>query len=413
MGKITGKDMGLQGIVSWMLLVLGLFALSACGGSQRAESALSNAVTVEATQALEPAGAEETIGPIASPTTRPTQIPTSTPLPSPTPSPTLTPTPIPTNTPSPTPTPQHPLMVEYMRQQTYPGSEITIEETLEPGPNYDRYIASYLSEGLKIYALLTIPQGEKPQSGWPVIIFNHGYIPPAQYRTTERYVAYVDAFARNGYIVFRSDYRGHGNSEGEASSSYGSPAYTIDVLNAVAAIKGFPDADADRIGMWGHSMGGHITLRAMVTTSDIKAGVIWAGVVASYPDLFQRWHRPDNNGDNPVPTPDSSRRRGRWRQDLLDTYGSPEENPEFWAAISPNSYLEDLSGPVQLHHGTADTSVRLEFSETLQAQIEAVGKPVELYLYEGDNHNISVNFGTAMQRSIQFFDTYVKGAGGT
>jgi len=38
-----------------------------------------------------------------------------------------------------------------------------------------------------------------------------------------------------------------------------------------------------------------------------------------------------------------------------------------------------------------------------------VGKPVELYTYENDNHNISNHFGTAMERSIQFFDTYVKG----
>jgi dipeptidyl aminopeptidase/acylaminoacyl peptidase len=304
-------------------------------------------------------------------------------------------------------------MIEIMRQQSYPGSEIVIEETLEPGVNYDRYIASYLSEGYKIYALLTIPQGEKPESGWPVIIFNHGYIPPAQYRTTERYVAYVDAFARNGYIVFRSDYRGHGDSEGEATGGYGSPAYTIDVLNAVSSIKNYPEADPERIGMWGHSLGGHVTLRAMVVTSDIKAGVIWAGVVASYQDLFERWRRRSGDSADVTPTPDPNSNRRRWRQELMEKYGSPEENPEFWASISPNSFLADLSGPIQLHHGTADESVPVEFSETLYDQIQGVGKPVELYTYENDNHNISNYFSTAMERSVQFFDKYVKGTGGT
>ena len=133
--------------------------------------------------------------------------------PLPTPAASETPTQIPTIAPSATPIP-HPLQIEAMRSRDYPGSDIVIEETLDPGVNYNRYYVSYLSEGLKIYALMTVPNGEKPATGWPVIIFNHGYIPPAVYRTTERYVAYVDLIARSGYIVFRSDYRGHDRSEG-------------------------------------------------------------------------------------------------------------------------------------------------------------------------------------------------------
>ncbi len=390
--------------------MLGLLWLPACSGSPVANQPGPAPVEATPTLAVTLVAAATSL-PVPTPVPTHTSTPTLAPTSTSTPSPTATTTQ--TSTPTPTPTPTHPLMVETMRRQSYPGSEITLEETLEPGANYDRYIASYLSEGYKIYALLTVPRGEAPATGWPVIIFNHGYIPPRQYRTTERYVAYVDGFARNGYIVFRSDYRGHGSSEGEAAGGYGSPAYTVDVLNAVTSMKNFPGADPDRIGMWGHSMGGQITLRAMVTTSDIKAGVIWAGVVASYPDMLARWRRNNDANDNPTPTPDPNNTRRRWRQELVETYGLPEENPEFWASISPNSYLADLSGPIQLHHGTADDSVPVEFSETLQEQLEAASKPGELYIYQGDNHNLSVNFSTAMLRSLQFFDTYVKGDGGT
>ncbi|MCJ7738127.1 MAG: alpha/beta fold hydrolase [Anaerolineae bacterium] len=338
----------------------------------------------------------------------PTSMPTPSVAPTTVPTATFTPDPTPTATPTdtPTPIPTHPLMIDVMREQIYPGSELVIEEILAPGSNYDRTIVSYLSEGLKIYALLTVPRGEKPETGWPVVIFNHGYIPPDQYRTTERYVAYTDAFSRNGYILLRSDYRGHGSSEGEATSSYASPAYTVDVLNGMSSVMRHPDADPNRVGMWGHSMGGSIALRAMVVTDTIKSGVIWAGVTAPYPVTIDRWVRRWAN--NPTPTPDPEDTADDWDDELwrLDVI---EENRVFWDAIDPFTYLDDISGPVQIHHGTADESVPVDYSEILHASLVAAGQASELYIYEGDNHNISSNFGTAAQRSVEFFDAHLKG----
>ena len=308
----------------------------------------------------------------------------------------------------------YPLTIESLRKGEYSGSDLTIEQTLSPGTNYDRYIASYKSEGLKIFGLLTIPNGQQPAGGWPAIIFIHGYIPPAQYSTTERYVAYVDGFARDGYVVFKPDLRGHGNSEGEASGGYGSNAYTIDALNAVSSVKRLRDPesssgrfliDKNRIGMWGHSLGGFVTLRAMVARDDIKAGVIWAGVVGSYEDLLNNWRRGSPSPAFSSPLPSGAR---RWRQLLVEQYGTPEQNPQFWDSISATNFLGDISGPLQLHHGTADSSVPVEFSEKLAQLMSALGKESEIFTYAGDDHNLSNNFNVAMARSVEFFGRYLK-----
>jgi dipeptidyl aminopeptidase/acylaminoacyl peptidase len=314
---------------------------------------------------------------------------------------TLFPTSTTTETAAPTPAPTlYPLSIPAMRNLDYPGSPLTIEQELPPGFNYSRKIVSYKSEDLKIYALLTIPFGERPASGWPVIIFNHGFIPPDQYRTTERYVNYVDRLARAGFIIFRSDYRGHDNSEGKARGAYGYPDYVIDVLNGFQSMKSFPDADPDRIGMWGHSMGGYLTLRSMVIMKDIKAGVIWAGVVGSYPDILTDWPQVDP----PLYELDPS-----WRTRFVDEFGSPAQNPVFWDSISSTSYLEDISGPLQLHHSLTDEVVPFEFSNKLFHELIIAGKITEFYAYQGDNHNISYNFTVAMDRTIDFFNRYVKG----
>lgn len=305
------------------------------------------------------------------------------------------------------PVPQNPnpLSIESLRERNYPGSAITIEQTLADGSNYHQYIASYKSDGLKIYALLTVPLGSKPQNGFPVIVFNHGFIPPATYKTTERYVAYVDSFARSGYIVFKPDYRGNGNSEGSPEGAYYSPAYVIDDLNAISSIKKYKDADPSEIGVWGHSMGGNITLRDLiVNTKDIKAAVIWGGVVGSYNDLMNNWQR------RVVYQPPSSQMflRNSGRGALTKKYGTPQENPSFWNSIDPTYYLSDITAPVQLHTGGADEEVPVEFSLNLYQKLKNLGKTVEYYNYPGGDHNISSpNFEVAMQRSIEFFNKYL------
>jgi uncharacterized protein len=328
-----------------------------------------------------------TSSPSPAASTRTTQVPTTTVLPTST----LAPTEVP-----------NPMSIQAMRAGSYPGSDIVIEKELARGSNYSRYYASYRSEGLKIYALLTIPDGDMPQGGWPAIVFNHGYIPPKVYRTTERYIAYVDRLASAGYIVFRIDYRGNDQSEGVASGAYNDPGYTVDVLNAVASLERFPKANPKKIGMWGHSMGGFLTLRAMVISPDIKAGVIWSGVVGSYSDLFYNWHRS-------IPTPTTPpEARGGFRNKWISQYGTPEQNPGFWNSISANSYLADLSGPLQLHHGLADDEVPPLFSEKLSAEIQAIGGNVEFYTYAGNDHNLSQSFSQAMSRTIQFYDRHLK-----
>ncbi|GHG31459.1 alpha/beta hydrolase [Deinococcus indicus] len=279
----------------------------------------------------------------------------------------------------------------------YPGSALTVRQTLAAGSNYSRQVVSYQSEGLRINALLTVPRGTPPKGGWPAIVFNHGYVPPKVYRTTERYVAYQDAFARAGFITLKSDYRGHGSSQGEALGGYYAPGYTTDVMNALGSLKRDPRVNPARIGMWGHSMGGFLSLRAMAIDPGVKAGVIWAGVVGDYDQLMNSWTR-----RAPVPASIPSAVLNL-RKRAVEKYGTPRENPTFWNKLSANTYLRDLGGPVQLHIGTNDEDVPVAFHTALAAQLRPLGKLGGNYVYPGDNHNLSGNLRTALDRSVQFF----------
>jgi len=310
-------------------------------------------------------------------------------------------------------------MIAALRDPAYPGSELVIEEALPATEGYARYLTAYRSDGNRIDALLAVPDGLPPPGGWPIILINHGRERPAAYDVTLRYADHVAFFARNGYLVFHPAYRGHGRSEGQAPNDpFLWPHYAVDALNGLAAVQTYPDADPQRVGLWGHSMGGYVTLQMMVVSDEIDAGVIWAGVVGSYPDLFGRdaatatavaVASPTATPPPGTPTPPPAPRAPFPWPRLRSIYGSPDENSDFWRSISAAAHLADLSGPLQLHHALTDVQVPATASILLHAQLEAAGQPSELHLYENDTHNLGRNFDLAMERSLAFFDRYVKG----
>jgi len=286
----------------------------------------------------------------------------------------------------------HPMAIESLRNGEYPGGDFTIEEKLSNGTNYKQYIASYQSEGLKIYGLLTVPSAQRPEKGFPAIIFVHGYIQPKQYSTTGNYSTYQARLASSGFVTFKPDLRGHGNSEGDATGAHFSEKYVVDTLYAISYLKNYTDVDPNRIGYWGHSNGGEIGLRLVTVSPDIKAASFWAGVVGSYEDMLETYNDKIGFLKNATSTA------------LVIENGLPSENPNFWNKLDPYFYLSDIQAPIQLQHGTADDSVPIELSLHLNEELKKLNKPVEYYEYAGDNHNISNNVSIAFQRTIDFYN---------
>ena len=301
-----------------------------------------------------------------------------------------------------------PISIDYLRSLNITSEKVKIEKELTDGSNYKRYIASFSSEGNKVYGLLTVPINNEPARGFPAIIFNHGYIPPTQYQTTEGYVSFVDYLARNGFVVFKIDYRGNGQSEGDPSGSYFSSAYTIDAISALKSLQKFEKIDPKRIGIWGHSMAGNLVIRAMLVSNEIKAGVIWSGAVYSYED-FVKYRINDNSyirmsTDSRVEITQRNRETSPEIQNIRTNPQIINFNNDFWTSISLTKNINYLSNPLQIHHSIDDPVVDIGYSRDLVKILKDNSKTYEFYEYEGGGHNISSPyFEQAMERTVNFF----------
>lgn len=290
------------------------------------------------------------------------------------------------------------LTIPHLRSRQYTG-KLGNPEKLNENGTYTSYLTSYDSDGLRINGLLTIPKGEEPENGWPAIVFVHGYIPPQEYETTKNYVSYVDFLARNGFVVFKIDLRGHGKSGGEAEGGYYSSGYVIDTLNAYNALVTSDFVNPARIGLWGHSMAGNVVFRAFVAKKDIKAISIWAGAVYTYSDLAE--YRISDNSYQP---PSQESESGKKRNLLFEKYGSFDPNNEFWMKVVPTNYLDGLEGTVQINHAVDDPVVSIEYTRNLSSVLLESNLKYEVHKYPTGGHNISgPAFDEAMKNTVDFY----------
>ena len=145
--------------------------------------------------------------------------------------------------------------------------------------------------------------------------------------------------------------------------------------------------------MLGHSMGGGITENVIEVQPDlVDAAVLFAPVSADVRDNFNRW----------------TRTRPEVVKTIIERYGEPDTNPTFWDNISPINFLDRVSVPVLIHHGTADESCELEWSQRYEQALKKADKNVTLYVYDGEPHEFAVAWSAVMKRSLDFFNTNLK-----
>jgi dipeptidyl aminopeptidase/acylaminoacyl peptidase len=330
---------------------------------------------------------------------------------------TPTPSPVPTLTftPSPTPTIEElifPYTIDGLRQHDFQSGKIHIRSKLDETDKYTIYLIDYPSDGLTITGVMQVPVGEGP---FPVILMNHGFFSRSVYNSgdgTDRASAFL---AEHGYITLASDYRSWGDSD--VGNSFFYSGLVIDVVNLINAIPSLKAADPERVGMWGHSMGGGVTMKVLTIDSRVKAAVLYSPVSADFVDVIERWG-PGCFGDiaqgelivgcnSSDVIPDDLPR------EMQDAYIFAASDVDTLREISPFYHLDDVKIPIQVHYGTEDgkylSGTPPQWSVKLTQGLRDAGKQAELYQYEGEGHSfIGQPWFDFMGRTLRFFDRYLK-----
>jgi uncharacterized protein len=291
-----------------------------------------------------------------------------------------------------------------------PASAWTLLRALPDGPGFTAQLVRYQSAGLNVHALVATPKAPPPPGGFPVLVANHGFHPqPERYGITaagvdsrpgDYYRPVPAAYAAAGFLVVMPDYRGHNISEGRefTRGMLASAYYTEDVLALLPGIAGLPLANARQLFMWGHSMGGEVTLRALLATDAVRGASLWSTVggdiweqayyYAQYKDLLA-----EDADTRAKPSVD------RLLGDLRELGG-----PYDWAAREPLRQIDRLRTPLMLQHAVGDAGADHRWSMRIAGELYRRGLPYRFHSYPGNEHFFTgEQFRLAVERDVQFF----------
>lgn len=281
------------------------------------------------------------------------------------------------------------LSIPHFGKMTLVGTGLTLDRVMEKNDVYTKYAISYLSNGLKITGVFLIPNSDEPHQ---LLVFNHGYIPTSVYTQGRGLKREEDYMAKKGFAVIHPDYRGHAGSDESPMTEKvydGALEYAMDSANAIYAVRAakLPNVDATKVGMLGHSMGGGVTMAIMTARPDlIDAAVLYAPVHAKVWENFMRWRAEREEGDR-----------------TIEQFGTYEEKPEVWNALSPDSYLHDVRVPVLLFQGTKDKDVPYEWADYLNQRLLDLKRDVTYERYDGEGHEFSFMWTDFMKKTAEFF----------
>jgi dipeptidyl aminopeptidase/acylaminoacyl peptidase len=283
------------------------------------------------------------------------------------------------------------------------------------GPGFSAYLYAYRSDGLKVHAMVAVPDGAVPESGFPIIVANHGHHPdPPNYGITadgrdsrpgDYYRRIPELFTAKGFLVVMPDYRGHNNSEGQefTGGMLESRYYTEDVLNLLAGLDGLEQANMENVFMWGHSMGGEVTLRTLVTTDQVKGASMWSSVGGDIWDqayYYSRYEDPSAFDNSDIPKSVVERLKGRIAalDSAFDYRGS-----------EPLLHLDKLQTPIIIQHAVGDRGAAYKWSQRLAKELYMHGKDYEFWSYPGDDHLfIGEMLRQAIDRDAEFFRALIR-----